>query len=261
MKTKYKNLTPIKPNWSISNQFRLQLLKLTKQMTRDIYIRLRKLYQEKENTITKILDSKSPVIDILAEFKIIINKWQIIYRKYATEHTRTFINNTDNDVKRQIKRSLDEFIVVKFNEQDKNTLYAKQSKIRENVDLIVDIPEKMKTQIQYALNSAIERGRDWEYLSHNLIKIANVTNNRAKLIAKDQIKKATSVISHVRQAEIGITKNRWLYTNISQEPRKSHKHANGTIYDINKGCYIDGEYIYPAEKIGCNCTSAPIIEI
>ena len=81
MKTKYKNLTPIKPNWSISNQFRLQLLKLTKQMTRDIYIRLRKLYQEKENTITKILDSRSPVIDILAEFKIIINKWQIIYRK------------------------------------------------------------------------------------------------------------------------------------------------------------------------------------
>jgi hypothetical protein len=263
MKTnkKYKLLNPIIPNWSISNQYRINLIKLTIKMTKDIIANIGNVYKKNENEITKILDSKSPVIDIFQEFKIIVNNWQFIYKKYASEYTRVFIDKTDKDVQKQINKSLIDFRVVEFNQQDKNTLYAKQSKIKENIDLIVDIPDKMKKQIQYALNTSIERGRDWKFLKSELLKIGNITNNRAKLIATDQIRKATSVISHCRQAEIGITENRWLYTNISKEPRLSHKHANGTIYEINKGCYIDGEYIYPAEKIGCKCTSAPIIKI
>ena len=36
--------------------------------------------------------------------------------------------------------------------------------------------------------------------------------------------------------------------------------ADGRLFDISKGCLIDGEYIFPGELINCACSFAPVIE-
>jgi hypothetical protein len=61
--------------------------------------------------------------------------------------------------------------------------------------------------------------------------------------------------------DLGFTKAKWKHSTASKEPRQSHLKANNKVYNIEEGCYIDGEYIQPAEKINCNCYSVPIIEI
>ncbi len=170
---------------------------------------------------------------------------------------------TDQSVTNQLKNRLkpyENFLVVKFSKENQQILDCIQATIQENVDLITNIPIKLKEQIQVQVTQAVSRGRDHKYLEEQLAKTGRFTENRVKLIARDQIDKATSAISHARQAELGITKQTWVYTFVSKEARQSHKAANGKVYEISKGCKIDGEYIYPAQKINCKCTSAIVLE-
>ena len=59
---------------------------------------------------------------------------------------------------------------------------------------------------------------------------------------------------------MGVKYARWVYTYRSETPRESHVEADGRLFDISKGCLIDGEYILPGEKINCKCSFRPVIE-
>ena len=53
---------------------------------------------------------------------------------------------------------------------------------------------------------------------------------------------------------LGIRVAFWDYTNRFREhPRINHRNANGKKFYIEKGCLINGEYIYPGELYGCKC--------
>ena len=190
-------------------------------------------------------------------------KWQDIFNKLSKKYAIKFVDDVDTSVTKQLKSSFEEIpqlLVVPFSKHNQQVLMAQQDKIKQNVNLITGITDKtMKEQIQIAVTEALLRGRDVRYLEKRLLEIGIKTENRVKLIARDQINNATSVINHARQDELGITKNKWVYTYESKEP-ESHKKANGKVYDINKGCEIDGEYIYPGEKSNCSCISAPVFE-
>ncbi len=254
--------TPITPNWAIGNAYLVALRKLTHSMVESVIQEAEFIYKRDEAQIDMILD-ESPILSVHKKFVIMLNSWSMVYRKYAKKNVYKFVSEIDTNVQKQLTNSLApiaEFMVVKFDKYNERALMAKQALIKENVDLIVNIPDKMREQILTSVNEAMTRGRDWRYLKERLHKIGDFTERRAKTIAKDQVNKATSVVSHARQAELGITKNEWRYTYISKEPRISHVHANGKIYNIAEGCKIDGEFIYPAEKINCKCLSAPVIE-
>lgn len=262
MSKKFIKLEPIKPNWAIGNAYSVALRKMTNNMIKSVMTESEFIYKRDESEIEMILD-ESHILQVHKKFTIMLNNWIMVYTKYANRNVIRFINEVDDNVQRQLTRSLaplSENLVVKFDANNQRVLMAKQASIRENVDLITNIPQKMKSQILTSVNESMSRGRDWEYLEQQLNKIGEFTTRRAKNIAKDQINKATSVVAHARQAELGITKNEWRYTYISKEPRQSHLRANGKIYDIAEGCKIDGEFIYPAQKIFCKCISAPVIE-
>lgn len=253
---------PVIPNWSISNWYLVQLRKMTNEMLKDILQYSEFVYKQNDGEIKLILD-ENPIARINKLIIERILKWQKIFSQHSRTNAREFIDGVDDDVQRQLKKNLQkatDFITIKFDKSNQRALLAKQAKIKENVELIRNIPEKMQAQIVVALNETMSRGGDWDKLKTQLVKIADVTERRALTIAKDQVFKATSVISHARQAELGITKQTWDYTYISKEPRKSHMHANGKIYEIDKGCLIDGEYIFPAELYNCKCSSAPFLE-
>lgn len=253
---------PIQPNWAIGNAYSVSLRKITNSMIKSVLQESELIYKRDEAEVEMILD-ESPILTIHKKFTVMLNSWSMIYRKYAKKNVYKFIGEVDTNVQRQLTNSLapiSEFMVVKFDQNNQRALMAKQALVKENVDLITSIPDKMREQILTSVNEAMTRGRDWRYLEKRLHKIGYFTERRAKTIAKDQVNKATSVVSHVRQAELGITKNEWRYTYISREPRQSHQHANGKIYNIAEGCKIDGEFIYPAQLYGCNCLSSPVIE-
>lgn len=261
MKNKPKNIVckPIIANWSLSNYYIAQLNRLIKAMTKNIIQDTAKIY-----AITINKKNVQIVNTVNTQINILMQNWDNIFNKYAKIQAKQFVENIDLDVQKQLKTSIQSStnnnLIVKFDASNKKALFAKQATIKDNVNLIKNIPEKAKLQIQNSINEAMQHGRDWNYLEKELKNIGLFTERRAKTIAKDQIFKTTSVVSHARQEELGITKQSWDYTYISKEPRQSHKRANGKIYDIKKGCLIDGEYIFPSQKINCKCGSAPVLE-
>lgn len=197
------------------------------------------------------------IADLNKKYRSIFDKLPIFYINKVNQ-------KTTSDVKSSVTSAVPEdmqFLVVNFNSDNQRALIAKDALIRSNVELITGIDEEMQSQVHKALQESLMRGRDMEHMKSELAKIhgAKFSEKRIKLIARDQIDKATQVINHAVLADAGLTQVIWKHSKVSRVPRKSHLHANNTIYDIDKGCEIDGEFIYPAQLPGCNCRSAPFI--
>jgi uncharacterized protein with gpF-like domain len=206
-------------------------------------------------TIKNKLSKK--ITDLNKLYRGLFNKLPIFYMNKVSKKTTL---DVENSIAETVPEDL-QFLVVKLNEESQRALIAKDAVIRSNIELITGIDEEMQNQVHKTLQESLMRGRDIDYMKDELSKIhgAKFSEKRIKLIARDQIDKATQVINHAVLADLGLTQAIWKHSKISRVPRKSHLRANNTVYDIDKGCEIDGEFIYPAQLPGCNCYSGPFI--
>ena len=266
----YIQLKGVEPSFAIGNSYRVELSRFTNAMLDDVINAVLAEYGKDENRITEIL-SDSLISDIYELITLKFSHWEMIFDIQSTKLATNFVNHVDVNVKYHLKRNVaplktvseskyDEF-KIKISQDTKNIILAKEAVIKDNVNLITNIPEKTAEQIHRVVMEASSRGRDKTFLKEELLKIKGMTKNRVKLIARDQLNKVTSVINAVKQAELGIKQNIWKHSKAGKEPRKSHVQADGKIYDIDKGCLIDGKYIYPGELVNCKCFAASIINL
>lgn len=137
-----------------------------------------------------------------------------------------------------------------------NTLDAVVS---ENVALIKSIGSQHLTQVESIVMRSTQAGRDLSTMAKQLEAQFGVTKRRAAFISRDQANKATSAINSTRQQELGITQGKWRHSGAGKEPRPSHVAANGKLFDLTKGLYLDGEWVLPGQAINCRCSWAPQI--
>jgi uncharacterized protein with gpF-like domain len=155
----------------------------------------------------------------------------------------------------------EETLHIPFGSVNRLALQAQHAVIRDNVSLITDITSRMEDEILGDVLQAVMWGRDIKYLRTQLHKVHEIELRRADRIARDQVNKATSAISTAKQLDCGIVENMWRHSHGDKVPRQSHLDASGKIFDLDKGCLIDGQYIYPAEKINCSCYSVPVLKL
>lgn len=139
---------------------------------------------------------------------------------------------------------------------------AERSIIAENVALIKSIPAQFHTDIEKDVWRMVNAGGDMGAMVERLEKRFGKTHKRAVFIARDQNKKTFAKLEQIRREELGITEAIWMHTN-SHKPqnyRESHVKAHGKKFDINKGMYLDGKWVLPAEEINCNCWSKAVIK-
>jgi uncharacterized protein YifN (PemK superfamily) len=262
-------LKGVQPNFAISNAYRIKLNKMVTAMMKDIIPYIIYEYKQSQTEITNIVGD-SAVDEIYRLITVRFGKWQMFFNMESEPLATKQVDDINKNVDYQFTtnaKPLKEFLPNKFDtfkiklsEQTKQLALAKEASIKENVNLIRNLPDKAMEQIHQAVMSSISRGRDVSYLRDELMKIDTMTKNRAKLITRDQTNKITSVLNVAKQANLGITKNVWHHSHAGKEPRKSHVEADGKVYDIRKGCLIDGEYIYSGQKINCRCYSSPVLE-
>jgi uncharacterized protein with gpF-like domain len=135
-----------------------------------------------------------------------------------------------------------------------------ESGIAENVALIKSIPKQFHDQVQGAVMRNVAVGGNAKKLVEELSKISDRSSKRVKLIANDQIAKATALLDQQEAIEMGFTKGKWQKSIAGKTHRKTHAEANNKEFDINKGCLIEGEYIMPRWKINCKCSYKLILE-
>jgi hypothetical protein len=145
-----------------------------------------------------------------------------------------------------------------------------QPEIAKNVSLIKHIPSQYFTEVEGLVMRAVAVGGDLKTLTEELHERYGITLDRAGRIATDQNRKVNAVMSRVRQLECGFTHAEWRWNMggcavIRKHPTaaevrmsEAHKAFSGKIYEIAKGAFIDGEYIWPGQKTGCQCMTLPV---
>lgn len=138
---------------------------------------------------------------------------------------------------------------------------AMNATIQENVSLIKSIPSEYFLEVEGIVMRGFTKGRDLHQITEELKHRYGVTSRRSATIARDQSNKLTATVTQARRLELGITQAIWVHSAAGKRPRHSHVQAgkDKRVFDVNKGLYLDGEWLQPGEAINCRCTSRSIL--
>ena len=128
---------------------------------------------------------------------------------------------------------------------------------KENVALIKTIPEEDFKKIEGVVFRGTVQGRDATSMIKQITKIGNVTENRARLIARDQTSKLNSALNQQRSQNLGIEEYIWRTAN-DERVRDTHKSKNGKTFRWDSPPKDTG---HPGQDIQCRCVAQAIIKV
>lgn len=247
-------LNSIAPSASITKWFRQEMEKMMDEMRHDIVHDVIAPYRS-ELAMDGILDWMGHVMDSL------IDRWQGRLNKMSDEIAQELINKSKTHYDRRLINQLRKRGFTANFRPTKQMQDEALIALGENTALIKSIGTQYLDKVRSAIWRSTKDGYDIEGIIKQLRHIDGVEDRRAKNIAKDQVAKLNQAFEDARAKELGITKAKWLHSSAVKVPRPSHVKANGTIYEIEKGLFLDGEWVKPTQKIGCKCRKYLVIDI
>lgn len=249
-------LREVHPNRGIEMEYRRRLMRLIADMQHSVTYWLSARYKQNQ---PRIAQDATPASALQDEMDRLGKQWLKNFDEGAEKLASWFAQKTKNYTDGTLALILkDAGFSVDFT-MTATMRDAYHAVINEQVGLIKSIPRQYLLEVQGMVMRSVQTGGDLSHITEELQKRYGITRRRAETISRDQNNKATSVISRVRQQELGITEAVWRHSHAGKEPRPSHLKADGERYEIAKGMYIEGEWIWPGEKINCRCSSRPII--
>jgi SPP1 gp7 family putative phage head morphogenesis protein len=142
-----------------------------------------------------------------------------------------------------------------------------------NSRLIKSIPETMLNDVSIVIQTGYRAGSSMTYIKNQITDKFNIAENRARLIARDQIGKLHSNIIKDEHLRLGITQYRWL-TSQDERVRPSHRvmsnkicqWSNANTYKNNtedkswkERSSIGGVLLQVGEDFQCRCSPIAIL--
>lgn len=255
----YVTLDKFTENEAIGMEYQRTLMDVTRKMVNELKLSVQDIYRDNRSQIVYDASPASQINDAIAK---IVSKYTKIFNDNAKRWASIFVKQVDSFGQQELdKNALKAGITVKMDARTRAMLNKQQAVILENVQLIKSIPEEMQKNIQGDVMRSMSEGRNLTYLEQKLTERGIKTRNRIRLIARDQLSKATSTLNTQRTIDAGFTQAVWKHSHAGRKPRVSHVNANNKIYDMNKGCLIDGEYIQPGQLVNCRCNFAICIKV
>lgn len=262
-----KTLRPTFPSRDIEIAYATTLQNAVIRMAKDVEQAVSTIYEGAEVRIEtsaeggRVADARPPAVRIAEQLNRDYRKWQRYFDDLSKRWGSWFAKRVATYVKNDMSLAFkDASFKARLTQNGRVALDDIISVINaENTALIKTIPQQYIQRVSIVVNESVKRGRDLNYLTKELKKAYNITDGRARTIARDQNNKSTEAVSLTRVQAYGITHGYWLHRSGGKVPRNSHQKASGTRFELNKGCYIDGEWIFPAQKVNCHCTYVPEI--
>jgi len=143
-----------------------------------------------------------------------------------------------------------------------------------NASLITSIRDTLLDQVAEVTREAFGAGLSTEQTKTRIAERFEVSESRAKLIARDQIATLNGQMTQARNEKLGISQYEWA-TAGDERVRETHTPLNGKIcrWDDNTVYRDQGSdewrprseigavELHPGEDIQCRCTSFAIVEI
>ncbi len=137
---------------------------------------------------------------------------------------------------------------------------AMREAVTANVALIKSIPVEYLDGVRETVEKAFAAGERFESVAKRIAHIGDVTENRARLIARDQISKMNASFNEVRQTSVGIKRYTWSGA-LDKRERPSHRALEGSEHAWASPPLVDGEHVHPGEAINCRCAAIPVIDL
>lgn len=236
MPTRYKRLGGLKPPTAIQAKAARTLRKETRRMLNDY------------------------AGGVLTESQS--RSWQVRFAEMADAMADAISKDMVKYSKRNIESSLGDFASA-LTVSDYTTTKIQDvidRHTKEMVAYIRSIPVEYHERIQRAV---IDVEGDAERLKGIIKDIGHSTENRAELIARDQISKFNGALNTARMDEAGIKRVMWRHSGGSGTPRPLHVEYDGEIFDLNDPPIIDeetGERGWAGFLPNCRCFLSPLIE-
>lgn len=116
-----------------------------------------------------------------------------------------------------------------------------------NTQLIKSLPTQYIERIKVTVLNDVQQGRRYEQLAADIEHQMGVTENRAKLIARDQMSKVNASINEAKQTGLGVGKYEWS-TSGDERVRDSHAEHDGKIFRWDSPPADTG---HPGEDVNC----------
>lgn len=166
----------------------------------------------------------------------------------ATKHTDKFMENA----RRAFGVNLSGIIKAEDLEA-----YLEQVTLR-NTGLIKGLSDDLIRKTQTTVTTAMIEGRTTKQLQAELKKLLQVSDSRARLIARDQAAKFNSEMNEIRHKQAGIEKYIWRTAN-DERVRPRHARLEGVTYAYGERTGAE-EGLPPGRPIQCRCIAQAIVE-
>lgn len=252
-------LPAVPPNAGVQAWYFRQLKRLLERMADSIELHVLASYRRDNPDIGMASDESSSSIALRRSMNKWGTRWISKFDAMATEIARKFARQTHEHIDRSSAAILKNAgFTVRFSPTPA-ARNAYQATVAQNVQLIKNLPREYYEGIQNSVWSSVMKGQDMGGLAKELRERYHISLRRAALISRDQNRKATALIENVRRSEVGITHAVWIHSHAVKTPRASHLAFSGKIYELKKGAYLDGKWVWPGTEINCMCLSRAII--
>jgi SPP1 gp7 family putative phage head morphogenesis protein len=128
--------------------------------------------------------------------------------------------------------------------------------VAENVSLITALPQRTLAEIEQAATRALMNATLHKNLAAEIEDRLGVAEEKAKLIARDQVGKLYGQVNATRQQALGV--ERFIWRTVEDERvRTRHRLINGKTYKYPKGHPTEG---VPGQPINCRCYADPVFD-
>lgn len=256
-------LKPVKPSHKVELWYKQQLLAIVAQLrkiAREELLpelkRMEQLYAAGDG-ITR--DAKVPRRPLESTFQRMgqrIGGIEQTANRLAALAVQRSADTVDDRLKAAIKSSVGVDISPVLT-QSGPILNALRAATKDNIDLIKSIPEQYFEKLGDAVGKNMERGMRFEDLAKEIERIGDVTESRAKLIARDQTSKMNGAFNQARQTSLGIDKYQW-QTSGDERVREDHAENDGKVFSWNDPPDGTG---HPGHDVNCRCVAIPYFDL
>ena len=262
---KTKEAKPVLPALGAGRLYNAQLQKLVRAISKDINTQLVPLIRDLEpQYVTDSAVTDAWPEDITRMFLFLSEKWSSPqFLKAANDTAKVYVDRLNQNNSRKFQRQMRSVGLNVFGDSPavENILSAS---IADNTRLIKSIPDQYLTNVESIVFSNMRAGLRPSAITQQLSDQFGITQNRAKLIARDQTSKANGELSKQRQIDTGFEFFKW---ETAKDVRVRDPHAKLAKQDIGFGPGVyrwdkppkndKGETIIPGQEVQCRCVAIP----
>ncbi len=259
-KRRLKRIRPVPPSHKVELWYKVQLLSIVKQLraaTNEILLPILKETAPQYQRVKDGLITDAYADRIASGINAMSKKFGGI-QDTANRLAELVVRKASEEADEKLITSIRAAVGVDTTAMLTSSAISDQIAIatRANIELIKTIPSQYFDKIQSAVYTNTSQGMRFEDLADKIQEIGDVTESRAKLIARDQTSKINSSINEARQSSLGIKKYIWR-TSGDERVRETHAANEGQIFSWDEPPAETG---HPGEDINCRCTAEAYID-